>query len=220
MRNSIRVRQQEVARNAILDAACALFLKRGYRETTTTQIAESAGVGVATFFRYFRSKEGVLAAISRRDVYAVLDRAREVLEDPPASPVDGVLELCLRVLEIHNMPSAQINSTRLWLLFPTDHAEIDKVGRESDLEFQKMMRELLKHYRSLGLLDPKLDLTDLVMTIFAVFYQHYIAVDLEKNTTLEAVQTQLRRRIPLLFRSWLRDEHATHRIARSKTRRN
>jgi AcrR family transcriptional regulator len=47
-------------RNALLDAALNLFSANGYDETTTDQIAESAGVSPRTFFRYFPTKESVL----------------------------------------------------------------------------------------------------------------------------------------------------------------
>jgi AcrR family transcriptional regulator len=47
-------------RNALLDAALNLFSANGYDETTTDQIAESAGLSPRTFFRYFPTKESVL----------------------------------------------------------------------------------------------------------------------------------------------------------------
>lgn len=47
-------------RNALLEAALNLFSVNGYDETTTDQIAESAGVSPRTFFRYFPTKESVL----------------------------------------------------------------------------------------------------------------------------------------------------------------
>ncbi|MBB5160546.1 TetR family transcriptional regulator [Mycobacterium sp. AZCC_0083] len=47
-------------RNALLEAALDLFSANGYDETTTDQIAESAGVSPRTFFRYFPTKESVL----------------------------------------------------------------------------------------------------------------------------------------------------------------
>jgi AcrR family transcriptional regulator len=47
-------------RNDLLEAALNLFSTNGYDETTTDQIAESAGVSARTFFRYFPTKESVL----------------------------------------------------------------------------------------------------------------------------------------------------------------
>jgi AcrR family transcriptional regulator len=47
-------------RNDLLEAALNLFSANGYDETTTDQIADSAGVSPRTFFRYFPTKESVL----------------------------------------------------------------------------------------------------------------------------------------------------------------
>jgi AcrR family transcriptional regulator len=47
-------------RNALLEAALNLFSANGYDETTTDEIAESAGLSPRTFFRYFPTKESVL----------------------------------------------------------------------------------------------------------------------------------------------------------------
>ena len=49
-------------RGALLDAALNLFSVKGYDQTTTDEIAESAGVSARTFFRYFPTKESVLFA--------------------------------------------------------------------------------------------------------------------------------------------------------------
>ncbi|WP_269462025.1 TetR family transcriptional regulator [Arthrobacter sp. SO5] len=50
-----------VATRALLqEQAMALFVQRGFDETTVAQIAEAAGVSQMTFFRYFPTKEAVV----------------------------------------------------------------------------------------------------------------------------------------------------------------
>lgn len=60
-----------------MSAAEALFQKQGYSATTVEQIADRAGVGTRTFFRYFPSKEAVVFP-----QYEVrIERFRERLDD-------------------------------------------------------------------------------------------------------------------------------------------
>lgn len=47
----------ERTRQLLLDTALALFQEQGYDATRMEQIAESAGVGTSTLYRYFPSKE-------------------------------------------------------------------------------------------------------------------------------------------------------------------
>lgn len=54
-------RKQELVRDALAKAAEALFLAQGFEATTVEQIAAEAGLSRRSFFRYFESKEDVLA---------------------------------------------------------------------------------------------------------------------------------------------------------------
>jgi AcrR family transcriptional regulator len=51
------------ARRAVVDAARALFLERGYVATTVEAISEQADVPAATVYRLFASKLGILKAL-------------------------------------------------------------------------------------------------------------------------------------------------------------
>src|SRR5215831_2739828 len=52
-------------REAILTAALELFVERGFYGTAVPEIAERAGVGAGTIYRYFESKEALVNAIYR-----------------------------------------------------------------------------------------------------------------------------------------------------------
>jgi len=64
----------------IIDAGIAMIRQRGYAETTIQDICAQVGIGVGTFYHYFRSKEDVLLAFideENRDLldfYARLDK--------------------------------------------------------------------------------------------------------------------------------------------------
>lgn len=52
-------------RQAILDAALELFAERGFHGTAVPLVAERAGVGAGTLYRYFESKEALVNALYR-----------------------------------------------------------------------------------------------------------------------------------------------------------
>ncbi|MGW1675289.1 TetR/AcrR family transcriptional regulator [Streptomyces sp. NPDC002324] len=62
------------ARMRLADAAFALFDECGYEQTTVDDIAERAGVGRTTFFRHYRSKEGVIFPDHDRLLELIKDR--------------------------------------------------------------------------------------------------------------------------------------------------
>ncbi|HEY6287157.1 MAG TPA: helix-turn-helix domain-containing protein, partial [Ktedonobacteraceae bacterium] len=65
-------------RQAIIEAATNIFVKKGYEETTIAEIAEAAGVAVGTVYLYFRNKREIYTSVSANVV--LLHAA--VIEDP------------------------------------------------------------------------------------------------------------------------------------------
>jgi AcrR family transcriptional regulator len=70
-------------RDAILDAALALFGERSFDGTPVPLVAERAGVGAGTIYRYFESKEALVNAVYRRCKLELLDA---LTRDLPADP--------------------------------------------------------------------------------------------------------------------------------------
>ena len=67
---STRERKRAETRQRIAEAAAQLVSERGIAATTVDQIADAAGVGRATFFRYFDSKElAVATGLSEVAIY-------------------------------------------------------------------------------------------------------------------------------------------------------
>lgn len=91
--------KSRAVRQALVSAALDLFLAKGYEETTVDEIAERAGVGRRTFFRYFPSKDDVVFPDHDERlamVGAFLDSA-----DPAAQPIALVCEAARLVLRMY-----------------------------------------------------------------------------------------------------------------------
>ena len=61
-------------RDAILDATAALVTERGLRSATMSRIAEEAGIGRATLYKYFPGVETILLAWHERHVAGHLEQ--------------------------------------------------------------------------------------------------------------------------------------------------
>ena len=74
-----RERRRAETREKLFRTAMELFARRGFFETTTTDITEAADVGQGTFFNYFPSKQHVLTALFEMQLNKV-QAARQAAE--------------------------------------------------------------------------------------------------------------------------------------------
>ena len=65
---------------AILDAAYELFGSGGFYETKMSEVAERAGIAKGTVYLYFKSKEELFMAVTRRDCEGFLEQLESKLE--------------------------------------------------------------------------------------------------------------------------------------------
>lgn len=61
MTKSLQSRKRQLVQDAIYDAAIDLFAKHGFDDTTVEEVADAAGISRRSFFRYFESKDDLLA---------------------------------------------------------------------------------------------------------------------------------------------------------------
>ena len=64
-------------REELLDCAQALFLARGYDNTTINDVIARAGVSKGAFYHYFTSKEAMLEALAERFARRSLEQLGE-----------------------------------------------------------------------------------------------------------------------------------------------
>ena len=66
---------------AILDAAYTLFGSNGFYETKMSAIAQQAGIAKGTIYLYFKSKEELFVAVTKRDCSSFLQRLKHELKN-------------------------------------------------------------------------------------------------------------------------------------------
>jgi AcrR family transcriptional regulator len=82
-------RYLEERKSEIIDAAEACFLRRGFHQTTMQDICKESGLSPGAIYRYFNSKDGIIAAVIGRST----ERQAALIEDARASYSQAVRAL-------------------------------------------------------------------------------------------------------------------------------
>jgi len=128
------------ASERLAQAAFALFDERGYEQATIDDIAERAGLGRATFFRHYRSKEDVIFPDHDLLLRQVSDRLRSSSHDTALAAVSDAVRLVL----LHYLEEGDL-ARRRYRLTSTVTAlrdrEIVSVAR-----YQRLFREFIAQW--------------------------------------------------------------------------
>jgi AcrR family transcriptional regulator len=87
-------------REAVLDAVAALVAEHGLASVTMSGIAERAGVGRATLYKYFPDVEAVLLAWHERQLHTCLAQLAENA-GRVSEPGDRLVSVCQAFADIH-----------------------------------------------------------------------------------------------------------------------
>ena len=155
-------RDKELRRQALLDAATAVFAELGYDCATTREIAEQAGCAEGLIHRYFSGKRGLLLAILEA-------RAGHVVEDFVSSLPDcaTVEEEVKQVLLWH---LETMWERRDFLRVAVSQAAIDsEIGRTINEgihnERVRLTKEKLRRHQREGRVRPGVDLEAIAQAI-------------------------------------------------------
>ncbi|MBN9657494.1 MAG: TetR family transcriptional regulator [Acidobacteria bacterium] len=105
---TLQARKQQFVRDAIWDAAIDLFAEKGFDETTVDDIARAAGVSRRSFFRYFASKNDLMA-------HAMLSYGTILTSAIDSCPPDHTLREILRstVLQVVQVSAAHPRTPKI-----------------------------------------------------------------------------------------------------------
>jgi TetR/AcrR family transcriptional regulator len=92
-REERRLRQQDVSRSQLLDAAEEVFGRKGYHEATLKEVAELAEFAVGSVYSFFENKDDLFAQIFVRRGAEFIPELHAILDDKRASPVEQLHSL-------------------------------------------------------------------------------------------------------------------------------
>lgn len=91
-----RAPRNELQRQTILDAACLLFIEKGFGSTNINDIADAVGMTRTALYYYFRSKEAILEALTKEVTERASELTAEVSHRAELPPDEALRELILR----------------------------------------------------------------------------------------------------------------------------
>jgi len=134
-------------RQAILDAALALFAEKGYFGTSLRDVASAVGVRESALYNYFPGKEALFEALLAAESADKTERLTALIEGPAADPRDVLQELAEFVLDRFIQPRQQ----QLFRILMSDGMRLARDGRINLLErmgsnrprFEALMQRLI-----------------------------------------------------------------------------
>jgi AcrR family transcriptional regulator len=181
-------RKKTARRDALLDAAAALFSVKGFDAVTVSDIALAADLATGTVYNYFPTKTALLMAILSADLDAML---KEIGREA-ASPIEALLSV-FRVVDQR--------SRALWrqvvgqaMLDPAGlgraYAQVDiRLKTEVDAALARVEPRLWSD-------EEQAVLTELVFNIGNALFYDYIA---DETLSLDAVRGRLIAQLRLVF---------------------
>lgn len=199
--STLRKKHRQRREQAILAAAEQLFSKRGYKAVNVEDIAELAEVGVATVYKYYGAKNGLIRELWRPEIEILKNAGEKVLANPPAAPAEAMAELIAQYRFGDKWQHRDLFQAIAGLNL--GYADIFEGLRETlDKIMLGQIHALLKIFVNEGRIPEGLNLKDMSQILFAMHEYHLHRWATHENISLKKTRTALRRHILLLFKIW------------------
>ena len=150
-------------RDQLLEAATRVFVCADGTEPSMRAIAREAGVGIATLYRHFPTRESLVDAVYRDQVARLTDGARELLAQlpPPAA--------LRRWMELFGDWIATKNGMLDTLLAMIESGEIAHAQTQTQTELLAAIDEILNAGRVTGELRADVTAEDIAASLIGIF---------------------------------------------------
>ena len=190
----VREQKKSQTRKAILDAAVRLFAEKGFEQTSMEELARAAGIGKATIYGYFSTKNDIFFAYCEEEVDFAFSKL-EKKQDEDAPLAEQLVALMIGQLSYvtSNREFGRIFSREM--LFPEDQTAV--ASRDIDLKYMTRLTSVLGRGQQRGELPAETDLLLLMGHLHALylftlslFYQGDVADLAEAEILLRALVMQ------------------------------
>ena len=177
---------REAQQQRILSAAMACFARSGFHKASMQDICAEAGMSAGNLYRYFRSKEAIIAAIAEAErvrnaaLFELLERAED--------PVRGLIELARCYLRDMQGRDAPMLCTEI-IAEALRNPEI-RTMFERNINEAHACADALRQGIAQGHVDPNLDVDVAVRMLMALgdgIVAHRVIADFMTDDRTEAV---------------------------------
>ncbi|MCF8024189.1 MAG: TetR/AcrR family transcriptional regulator [Desulfobacteraceae bacterium] len=151
-------------KTAIINAATLLFAQKGFAETSTSEIAENAGVAQGTLFYHFKSKQGIIREIFSTAGSNFLSELRKALD----SRDTGIekIEAAIRLNEDFRLNHSQ--QILIFIRMFPDMKDTQSPERELVESLRIRSIEIIKNSLSAGREDGTIECSDVNETAWII----------------------------------------------------
>lgn len=164
MSRTVNPLKAEIRRREILDAAQACFEKRGFHATSMGEICAQAGMSPGGLYRYFPSKEAIIAAMAedeRRAATLAFDAVRS-----SDNFLVALSNLCEKFAEAYADPCRAAFAAEL-LAEAVRNPSFAQVAREAETRIRAEVSDLVRSGQAMGHVDPTLDAEEAAAVLMA-----------------------------------------------------
>ena len=167
---------------AILDAGYHLFGMRGFYETKMSEIAEEAGIAKGTIYLYFKNKEALFTAVTRRDCEHFLQSARAILKNASTNMQEKLIVFARNHLTYYY---ERRQHTKLFFMTPNNDPELMEYMKHFMQEYMYIVQELLTEG---GLPEPEL----YAVSFIGILDRHKMDIMVNPNFGAEDLEKRVR----------------------------
>lgn len=116
-------RKKHEKRKALMDAAYSLFIHKGVARTSIAEICKEAGIAKGTFYLYFKDKDDILRALTKRISGTILKHAYDKVPEDSPSFVESAVIMADYLMDLFNEDSDLVHLMRKDFVFPITEDE-------------------------------------------------------------------------------------------------
>jgi AcrR family transcriptional regulator len=191
-------------RNEILDAARRCFVRSGFHGASMQEICAEAGMSPGNLYRYFASKEALIAGIAERD------RAEVAAEFAAADLSQGLFKVLEGLAHHHfsERPDEQVLLCTEVMAQARRHPDIAAISQSFDRDVRQWLRTMFEAGQARGDIPNDVDLdgviTMLMIIADGVWWRRALARDFDPKSVLAIFMD--------VTRHMLRGKSATPRV--------